>query len=298
MIATGGYAAPAVAADLGSLKDTPPAYVSNPQSPWTFKFATYAWLPWITGDLAVKGRPFDIDVSPSQVLGHLNWSTLPAWMSYFEARNGRLGLFNDIVYANLTDSRGFARARQGQSGSLSLAGGVEADYRQAIVELGAAYQLWANGAAVGAGAMAFDILGGARYWNQKTSVSADFNSTLAIAGAGGIADLERSGSRVIARSGTVDWVDPFIGARVRYAFAPGQQLMMRGDIGGFGAGSDFSWQLLGTWEWQILQRGGHIIDAYLGYRALSVDYTQGSGRSEYKYDAVQHGPVVGATLRF
>ena len=146
--------------------------------------------------------------------------------------------------------------------------------------------------------MAYDILGGARYWNQKTSVSADFNSTLAIAGAGGIADLERSGSRVIARSGTVDWVDPFIGARVRYAFAPGQQLMMRGDIGGFGAGSDFSWQLLGTWEWQILQRGGHIIDAYLGYRALSVDYTQGSGRSEYKYDAVQHGPVVGATLRF
>jgi hypothetical protein len=45
-----------------------------------------------------------------------------------------------------------------------------------------------------------------------------------------------SGNRAIASSGSVDWVDPFIGARVRHQLAPGQEIVLRGDVGGFGAG--------------------------------------------------------------
>ena len=42
------------------------------------------------------------------------------------------------------------------------------------------------------------------------------------------------------RSGSVDWVDPFVGARLRQLLAPGQNLTLRGDVGGFDVGSDFT----------------------------------------------------------
>ena len=43
---------------------------------------------------------------------------------------------------------------------------------------------------------------------------------------------------------------------------------------------------------------GYLIDGYLGYRALSVDYSQGSGNTEYKQDWLIQGPVIGTTVHF
>ena len=45
-------------------------------------------------------------------------------------------------------------------------------------------------------------------------------------------------------SGSVDWADPFIGARLQHQLAPSQEITLRGDVGGFGAGSQFSWQAM------------------------------------------------------
>jgi hypothetical protein len=36
----------------------------------------------------------------------------------------------------------------------------------------------------------------------------------------------------------------------------------------------------------------------IGYRALSVDYAQGEGRSRYEFDMLQHGPILGLSARF
>ena len=63
-------------------------------------------------------------------------------------------------------------------------------------------------------------------------------------------------------------------------------------------GSDASWQVLATYNWQMCALDGHLIDGYLGYRALSVDYSQGSGNTQYKFDVLFQGPVAGATLHF
>jgi hypothetical protein len=288
-----GSGSAALAADLGgSLKDSAPPAPATPVSPWQLSFTTYGWLTWIKGDVTIKGRPLSIDVSPKDVLNALDWSQIPVWMSYFEARNGRLSLFNDIVYAKLEGSARFAKAAQGRFVSVSLAGRVEADYEQAVVEFGAGYEVWSSGTA--AGFAALDVLGGGRYWHQDVSVSADLAATLAIAGPGGVIDLEVSGNRVVARSRSIDWIDPFVGARFRYQLAPGQTFSLRGDVGGFGVGSDFSWQTIATFNWRLIQRPTHSFDAYLGYRALSVDYSKGM----YRYDATQHGPVLGGTLQF
>ena len=161
-------------------------------SEWTFSLTTYAWTPWISGDLTIKGRSFNVDVTAGQVLDALDWSGIPAWFSYAEARNGRLVLFNDIAYAKLAGSKSFAKT--GPLGAATLSGNVEADYEQAIVEVGAAYEIW-SGSNPGMGTVAFDVLAGGRYWHQDTTVSAAVDLTI------NLPDLPVRGNRVFDKSG-------------------------------------------------------------------------------------------------
>ena len=267
-----GCTAPASAGDSVA-GDVAPVASANP---WSFSFTTYSWLPWISGDLVVKGRSFDVDVSAGQVLDALDWSQLPAWFSYAEARNGRLFLFNDILYSKLTGSQDFAKT--GPAGVVTLTGNLGADYEQTIVELGGAYEIWS------AGSSSVDVLAGGRYWHQSAVVSADLSATINFDG------LTVEGNRVFARSGSVDWIDPFVGARLRQPIAPGHNLTLRGDVGGFGAGSEFTWQVIATYDFEICASDRYTIDGYVGYRALSVDYAQGSGTNRYELDAVMQGP--------
>ena len=272
----------ASSADLGHMAPVPAA------NQWSFNFTTYGWLPWLSGDTTIKGRSLEVDIAPNQVIDALDWSVVPMWMSYAEARKGRLTLFNDVVYAQLAGSGDFAKT--GRLGIATLAGNVKADYEQVTIEAGAAYEIWGGGLAGSAGFAGLDVLAGARYWHQETEISAFVDT--------GIGGLPSSGGRVFARSGSVDWVDPFVGARMHYRIAAGQEFVLRGDIGGFGAGSDFSWQALATYNWQLCTNDGYVIDGYLGYRALSVDYSQGAGNTKYEYDVLQQGPVTGLSIRF
>ncbi|WP_052699374.1 hypothetical protein [Hyphomicrobium sp. 99] len=265
---------PVLGADLGG-KDTGP---SPAIGEWTFVFTTYGWIPWLSGNMAIKGRSFDVQADPSAILGHLDWSTVPAWMSYAEARNGPIGLFNDVVYANISGSKDFARELPGNLPA--LAGGVSINFEEVIVEFGGAYQVWSGTNPVTAHSAAIDLVAGGRYWHQDVEASAvlaRFN---------------------VDRSGSVDWVDPFVGARLRQDLGQGDSLVIRADAGGFGAGSEASWEVLATYNWQLPVMCGFLLDGYVGYRALSVDYSQGSGNTEYKYDVLMQGPVIGTTLHF
>jgi hypothetical protein len=285
-------------ADLGGSPVEPDtAFVARAQNAWSLSFTTYSWLPWLSGDMAVRGRPLSVEASPGDIISALDWSQIPSWMSYAEARNGRLSLFNDIVYSKLSASQNFAKSAAGKFAGLALAGNVAVDYEQATVEFGGAYQIW-GGVIPATGTTAVDLLAGGRYWHQKADVSADLNATLNITGPLGIVDLTKSGNRVFARSGSVDWVDPFVGLRVRQQLAPGQEIVVRGDVGGFGVGSDISWQVLATYNARLCVTSGYAIDGYVGYRALSVDYSQGSGNTRYEYNVLQQGPVIGMTTHF
>ena len=74
--------------------------------------------------------------------------------------------------------------------------------------------------------------------------------------------------------------------------------MLRGDFGGFGVGSQFCWNTLAACSFMVAAQGGVTYSGILGYRALDVDYEQGSGRTKYEYDVLQHGPVSGLTIAF
>ncbi len=91
-----------------------------------------------------------------------------------------------------------------------------------------------------------------------------------------------------------DWVDPLIGARWSAPLGDKWNLRLRGDIGGFGVGSDFAWQALAIIAFQPWK---HVsIDG--GFRALGIDYEEGSGLDRFAYDATTWGPVLGFSLRW
>ena len=89
-----------------------------------------------------------------------------------------------------------------------------------------------------------------------------------------------------------DWVDPFFGARWIWRFSDKWGLRLRGDIGGFGLGSDQALKAIGliTFKpWRHVDFGG-------GYRALYQDYSTGSGRRKFSYDATMYGPILGLDI--
>ncbi len=90
------------------------------------------------------------------------------------------------------------------------------------------------------------------------------------------------------------WVDPIIGVRVTHQISPRAALLARGDIGGFGAGSDFTWNIEAGAEFSLTRRLG----LQILFKTLGIDYQQGSGSSFYKYDVVMPGFVIGLPIRF
>lgn len=280
-----------IAATVASAEET-----VAPPDKWTVSFMPYGWLAFLNGDITVKGRTAAVDISAKQVIEHLE--RMP-WFSYAEARKGRLALYNDLFYSKLGINEGVSfRGVERQVGG-TLEAEASLDFEQTIVEVGGAYEIakWsspgsANGISTGGSYTAIDVLAGARYWHQKMGINLDVSGNVTID------DLILSGSFAIARSGTVDWVDPVVGARLRHRFAPGHELTVRGDVGGFGAGSQFSWNALAAYNWDFAVRNGITYSGVVGYRALSVDYEQGSGRNKYAFDVLTHGPILGLNIGF
>jgi hypothetical protein len=91
-----------------------------------------------------------------------------------------------------------------------------------------------------------------------------------------------------------DWVDPIVGGRWTVPLSEKVTLITRGDIGGFGAGSDLTWQALALVDWQPWKHASILA----GIRALYVDYETGSGLNYFAYDATTWGPLLGFSLKW
>jgi hypothetical protein len=275
----------ASAADLAPAPPPVPDSQVIAPSPWTFRFVPYGWLTSMKGTQTVRGRSVKVDASFIDIVEESD--TLVALMGDFEARFGRFALLADLVWSKIGFDRGAVRSRSlapGIRGTIGASLGL--DVEMAILESGVAYEIARSGP------LAIDALAGLRYWYQKADLS------LSLAAGVDVGDLEVVGVRGIARSKSVDWLDPMIGARVRYAVLPGHNLFLRGDIGGFGAGSAFSWQAIAGYDFDFATYQGVTFSGVIGYRALYVDYAQGEGRRRYEFDMLQHGPVLGISARF
>jgi hypothetical protein len=94
------------------------------------------------------------------------------------------------------------------------------------------------------------------------------------------------------------WWMPFLGARHVGPLAGSEtwNLIIRTDVGAFDTSGKLTWRAdLGT-TWRFAKRW----DLVLMYKWLGIDYQKGEpGDSDYyKYNAIEHGPVIGIGVKF
>jgi hypothetical protein len=252
-------------------KESTPAREITPKpqgDKWQMEITPYFWAASLTGDVTVKGLDTHMNESFSDLARYID----AGGMLHVEALKGNWGFFMDGMYLKLSDSgSGFSQRAGFVSGDVTI--------EQWVVELGGLYRIgqWSFGDGKET-KLSLDALGGGRYWWVKGTL--DFTApSLAV-----LAD----------NSGSKEWVDPFVGLRMQAKLTRNLSFHLRGDVGGFGVGSDFSWNAYGLFGYSFTPS----INAYLGYRALAVNYESGSGLSKFKYDVTMYGPVMGVGFKF
>jgi hypothetical protein len=223
---------------------------------WSFAFAPYIWISGLKGDVATlpPAPPAQVDADFGDIVENLDI----AFMGIGEARKGRLGLLADIVYLKIsadaeTPGPFFSGANLEAK---SFIGTFEASYR--IVD--------ENKGSV-------DLLAGARIWSVTTELAL---------GAGILAAQRRQNSET--------WIDPVIGIKGRLILDPEFYLTAMANLGGFGVGSDTTWDVFGGLGYQV----NNWFSAVIGYRHLAVDYKEGN----FIFDVEMSGPVIGGVFRF
>ena len=168
-----------------------------------------------------------------------------------------MGFFLDGLYVNLSDD---AKVRVGKVRvrGIDIDGGLEL----ALLEAGAFYRF-------GEAGLSFDALAGARYVSIDVEVKPGPFPTL---------------------SRDKDWVDPIIGGRFHMSLSERWLLSLRGDIGGFGVGSDLTWNVAAHLGYRLSER----TTLAFGYRHLDIDYDSGNRELDLEF----FGPFLGISFGF
>jgi hypothetical protein len=235
---------------------------------WKFRVAPYMWLVALDGDVTVRGRESDLDLNFSDIWDELNIAA----MLTIDARKGKWGFLGDMVAANL--------------GKSTRGDGIKIDPTAKLALLSAAmsYQLgtWKLSETAGQDVplVIVDGMFGIRY--TYLDVELDFKNV-----------------PLPDASGHKDWVDPLIGARAFIDLSDRWALSITGNVGGFGVGSDFTWGAMGTMGYRFsLFSAKNNARMAAGYRAIYLDYSDGSGSNRFEWDVTLHGPILGLVIGF
>lgn len=251
---------------------------------WKFTITPYLWAIALNGDVALGQRTADLDVGASDLIDNLNF----ALMGEGEATKGRWTLYLDGVYADLAgDDTAVMDSR-----FVDVSVAAEVTSKLGIVGGGVMYRLgeWplrSNGGKGGSASgdtWSLEALAGVRYTDLEVQTQVSSSFALGPGQSSSVRQQDRS----------VDWVDPIVGLRTQFHLGEKWDLLLRGDIGGFGVGSEFTWNAFGGAAYRF-HRGMRVV---FGYRGLYQDYKTGSGADFFAWDMTLHGPLVGVSFSF
>ena len=327
------------AAYAGNENAVEPKQVQSVAEPWQFNLGAPIWVAGVVGQVGVRGQAVGVDVGPSGILRHLNFTTALS----AEARKGPFGVYADFLY--LDDRAGVAP--EGLVSSMGLIVNeylVDAEVNWRLIdrpwgwlELRAGFRytnlydrlgLSPNSGAIekasarltdAAASEARSILRDAlhRVLDGKSPVlpvpplaadekerlvqliqKARQDRELAAALKSGVPSridrakrsVERKIARILERglsrtfSLGKNWFDPYVGLAGRYNFSGPFYLIAKVDVGGFGVGSQLTWQGYGALGCQLSRR----VYSEAGYRYLYVDYRHAG----FIYDTATRGAQV------
>jgi opacity protein-like surface antigen len=175
------------------------------------------------------------------------------FMGAYRGKRDRYSIAADFVYM------GLGATERGPGGVLE----ADIDVDQVALEVSAGYEVIDR----------LTLFGGLRYNALSTELEVR----------GPLGNVERA-------EADESWVDPLIGAHYTIPINDTWSASLRGDIGGFGVGSDFAWQGVATLRWQVTPRVGTA----LAYRYIDMDYEDGG----FTYDMSISGPALGVVFSF
>jgi hypothetical protein len=109
------------------------------------------------------------------------------------------------------------------------------------------------------------------------------------------AQLRFNGPGARSADDTKTWFDPIVGLQLRTPEAGKRwHAQVYTEIGGFGVGSTFTWQVFPTVGVNVAKWGS----LETGYRWLDIDYSSGADLTLFKWDVLTQGPVVGFAFKF
>jgi hypothetical protein len=233
----------------------------NPDSSdWQFEITPYLWATKMDGDVKAGPLPkVHVDMKFSDILDNLDFG----FMTAFEARKDRWGILFDGMYMKVSDSVTAGMSNIG----LKVKGSMRVE--QSLIAGAAAYRVVEENVPV-------DVVVGMRY----NKISEDTKIEGSVPGA----------TAILRHSGDKDWVDPYIGTRVIYPINAKWNAIGYLDVGGFGVGSDFTWQGLAGLNYTYSKS----VTANFGYRYMKVDYDKGG----FLYDMANDGLYAGVSIRF
>jgi len=238
---------------------------------WSFTVAPYMWAIGMNGDVGVAG--FKTSVNDSFIDVMQDSDSVMAFMGDLSASKGPWTFFVSPTWARLgSDDQSFGPIKADITETITIIGfGMK--YRLAewsLADAPGGSPAWANQM------FTFDLLAGGRYTHL---------------------DIELDFKRIGNRDKSKDWVDPFVGAVTQIGLTDKLSFRVRGDVGGFGVGSDITLNGVGLLGYKVRPFG---LDGTLaaGYRALYQDYTDGSGRNKFTWNMTLHGPVLGLAVTF
>lgn len=218
---------------------------------WSGQVTLYGWGAGVTGDFTpFTGAP---TLSFEKSLSEVLEDLDSAFFATALARRGDFVLFGDLTYTSSSRS-GLVAPGVTASGKVTL--------RSLTLAAGKRFDVGSD--------TTLDLLGGLRAWKLDGRVSVP--------------------PAAISVSPGADFVDPILAARVNTRLNDRWSVLSYADIGGFGVGSDLTWQAAVTANYQATDR----LFLSVGWRHLNVDY---SDRGTV-FKGAMTGPVVGATFTF
>jgi opacity protein-like surface antigen len=234
---------------------------------WNVTFTPYFWMPDADFTGTMSGQSTDIKISFDDIIDNIDDLDLVVFSGRLEAWKGDWGLFVDGTYMDVEYDDSFT----------SPIGGVDInmDIDDHILDFGATYKLYKvpleeNGSRM----VTLAPLGGVRYHRLKQKANLNF----------------------VKIGGAEEWVEPFIGAQLKYDLAKTLDVGVRADYGGFGMGSasDHTWNFLAGIDWKFRKK----MSLKLVYRVYDIDYSRHSGNKEFGMDGQLRGPLIGLTIDF
>lgn len=215
------------------------------------QITVYGWLAGASGEFTpFAGAP---TIAFDDSFGEVLENVDAAFFASGQYRSGQFVVVGDVSYASLSHD-GVVPPGIPASGKV----------RQLTVTA------LAGARVIDTDAVTVDLLAGARLW--------DIDGRISVPAVG------------VAVAPGKTFADPIVAARLNAGIAPRLSTTLQGDLGGFGVGSDFTYQLVGTLNYRI----GRATYVSAGWRHLALDYDDAGT----VFNGSQTGPLIGFTCRF